>query len=128
MNDSHASAGETRMLAQWFGVLGPPVIWAVRFGLIYTLVPYACWWDSVFVLHLTTILALIGTAAAGWFAWREWSAAGPSSGEDPEPGTRSRFMGLLGMFNSAFFSLVIAAEGLANVMIDPCQQGGVPLA
>jgi hypothetical protein len=42
------------------------------------------------------------------------------------PRVRARFMGLLGMMLSAFFGLVIVAEGIGNVMIDPCISGGMP--
>lgn len=113
----------------WFGILGPPVIWAVRIAANYILVPYACWWGWVPLLHAITLAASLGTAAAGWVAWRRWRKTG--RGTEVELGgsaTRTRFMALTGMLSSGFFLLVIVAEGLANVFVDPCQTAGVPIA
>jgi hypothetical protein len=109
----------------WFGLLGPPVIWAIRIAASYLLVPYACWWGWVPGLHLATALAVAATAVAGLVAWRRWRAVG--RGRDTDLGgwsTRTRFMALGGMLSSGIFIIVIAAEGIANIVIDPCLMGG----
>lgn len=113
----------------WFGILGPPVIWAIRLGTSYILVPYACWWDLVPLLHLVTATALVGTAFVGTVAWRGWRAV--EKGRQVELGgriTRIRFMVLVGMFSSALFFIVMLAEGLATLVLNPCQTAGAPLA
>lgn len=112
----------------WFGILGPPVIWAVRIAANYILVPYACWWEWIWILHLTTLVGLLGAAAAGGVAWRHWRRSGSGTGvEFGGALTRSRFMALVGILSSGFFCLVIVAEGLANAFVHPCQTAGVPI-
>lgn len=124
-----AQTGAGDLLPLWFGILGPPVIWAIRIGTSYVLVPYVCAWGSIWVLHLVTLAGLAGAAGAGSVAWTQWRRAG--GGSEVGAGgrtTRTRFMGLIGMFSAAFFFLVMVAEGLANVFLDPCRTAGVPLA
>lgn len=119
-------ADPQRMLPLWLGFLGPAVIWAIRFGASYLLVPYACWWDWVAVLHLTTVAGLAACLWTGWLAWGGWRGAGLRT--DPEPTTRrTRFLGLAGILSSGFFFVVIAAEGFATFVIDPCLTANAPI-
>lgn len=118
----------TGLLPLWFGLLGPPVIWAVRFGVSYALVPASCSRESVWILQGVTLLALAGTVWAGLVAWRAWRTA--EEGDRIDMGVvrlRTRFMGRVGVMESVLFFVVIVAEGLAIFFIHPCQSGGVPL-
>lgn len=99
----------------WLVALGPPVIWAIRFAIVYVLVPYACREDAVALLHVLTLISLATVTVLGWVAWNSRAAAGRE---------RARFMALFGILSSGLFLLVIAAEGLANVMVDPCAAAG----
>lgn len=113
------------ILALWFGVLGPPVIWLARLTISYILVPYACWGGSTWMLHAVSFATLALTAFAGWVAWRSWRQAGATrhaAGAGPIP--RSRFLAMVGLLSAGFFLAVIAAEGLLNFLIDPCITGG----
>ncbi len=124
-----ASGAEESLFPLWFGILGPPIIWAIRIAVSYVLVPYACWMGWIAMLHIVTLAALLGTAFAGWVAWGRWREAG--RGTEVELGgttTRTRFMAIFGMLSSGFFFLVMVAEGLANFFVDPCQIGGAPIA
>lgn len=124
-----AARPEGGLLPLFIGILGPPVIWAVRFAVNYVLVPYVCWWGRIGVLHLVTLAALAATALTGWVAWKGWQEAG--KGTQVELGgttTRTRFMALFGMLSSGFFFLVMVAEGLANLFVHPCQTAGAPIA
>lgn len=117
-----------RLWPLWFALLGPPVLWAVRFGAAYVLVPLACARGSVMVLQAITVVALLATAAAGLVGWREWRRAGGSrqvelGGAD----ARARFMALVGVLGSGLFFAVIVVEALALFFISPCQSGGAPL-
>lgn len=124
-----ASGNEGKLLPLWIGILGPPVIWAVRIAASYVLVPYACRWDTVVPLHGATAAALLATALIGWVSWDRWRRTGKSTQvELGGPTTRARFMAISGMLSSGFFFLVMVAEGLANFFLDPCQTGGAPLA
>jgi hypothetical protein len=121
------AAPEDRLWRLYFGIFGPPAFWVLRLGLSYVLVPYACWHGWTGALHAVTGLALAGCAAAGWVAWQGWRAAGGEWRVDAGgPRVRARFMGLLGMMLAAFFGVVIVAEGIGNVMIDPCISWGMP--
>jgi hypothetical protein len=117
-----------RLLPPLFGILAPLALWAVRLAASYVLVPYACWRNGAWALHGVTLLTLAGCVGAGVVAWRVWRrAGGPAQVETGGPAVRRRFMGLLGMLLAAFFGTVIVAEGLANLMIDPCITWGAPV-
>lgn len=123
----HTTTGD-RLLPLWFGFLGPPIIWAARFGASYALVPFACQHDAVQLLQVITVVALVGVAWAAVVAWRAWRAAGKS--RQVELGgrnARARFMALAGLLSSAIFFVAIVAEGIAIFLIDPCQSGGTLL-
>jgi hypothetical protein len=116
----------SRRLALWFGFLGPPLVWYLRLNLSYILVPYACAVGSAAVLNLVTVAAL--AAAAGVTAASQWRAMGGQGDTEVEGReARIRFMAILGVLSSATFLAVIAAEGLAILMMDPCQSAGTPL-
>jgi hypothetical protein len=116
------------MVAQWVGVLGPPILWAIRFGVNYALMPLICAAELIWLPHTITAISLVLLAGMGWTAWRFWS--GTRGARDAAPaGTsdlvrRTRFMGLFGMMSAALFTLAVLAEWLANVMIDPCLTAG----
>jgi hypothetical protein len=120
--DAHA---RRVVMAQWLVVLGPPVIWALRFGLSYALMPLACSADAVLLLHAMNAVAMLLLAGLGWLAYRFWRGSGETGADDAADRIRrTRFMGLFGMMSAALFLLVIGAESLANVMIEPCMTAG----
>jgi hypothetical protein len=105
----------------WIGVLGPPIVWKLRFWLSYVSVPYACWWQASWLLDTITLVTLAVLGGMGWYAWRTWRYAG--RGVELElngPATRTRFLGVLGMCSSALFFYVVMSEGLANLFVDAC--------
>lgn len=118
-----AGSSKTRQLIE---VLGPPIIWGIRIAASYLLVPYACWWWGVWSLHFVTIVALVLTAGIGLLSYRDLMSTRGEVGLESESG-RPGFMALLGLLSSGFFFVVMVAEGLANVFIDPCLQSGMPL-
>lgn len=112
----------------WFAVLGPPVLWAVRFGASYALLPHACASGDVRPLYALTVATLLAVAAAGVAGWVQWRRLAPGArGEVGAPEARARFMAVVGVLGSALFFAVVVLEGLALVFIDPCLTGGVPL-
>jgi hypothetical protein len=113
------------MVGQWLGVLGPPILWAVRFGVNYALMPLVCAAQLTWLPHAITAAALVLLAGMGWTAYRFWSATrGATAADTPDLVRRTRFMGLFGMMSAALFALAVIAEWLANVMIDPCLTAG----
>lgn len=124
-----AASSEAGLLPLFVGILGPPIVWAVRIATNYVLVPYACWWEFPRLLDLVTVAALVATAAAGWVAWSRWRQTGTRpEAELGSTAARTRFMSLLGMLSCGFFAMVIIAEGLANLFVHPCQAAGAPIA
>lgn len=114
----------------WFGVLGPPVIWAARLMTAYALVPRSCEPGGLTAMNAVTLVALAGSLLAGFVAFRSWRGAGEAADGDGTAGLlagRTRFLGFVGMLSSLLFSAVIVAEGLANLMVDPCVPAGAPL-
>jgi hypothetical protein len=112
----------------WFGFLGPPIIWAVRFTIAYALVPGACSAAGLLALNVVTLVALGGTVLAAVVAARAWRHTRSQHRAESQTGwRRARFMALAGLFTSALFGAAIVAEGLANVLVDPCLGSGAPL-
>jgi len=125
------STGEAsrRVAALWSVILGPPLVWAVRIALSYVLVPPVCQAGAVWVLHVLTAVSLAACAAFGRLALRlqpEPEPAAPGWRGDDEALRQGRtlFMARVGVFSSALFALVIVAEGLANLFLDPCLRAG----
>lgn len=110
----------------WAPVIGPPVVWAVRFMATYGLSPLACAADAIILLHGITALSVVVTGSLGWLSWRYRNAARDALEAHPDDDVLMRVhsMALFGIMSAALFALVILAEGLANVMIDPCLTSG----
>jgi hypothetical protein len=111
-----ASAG-----ALWYGWLVPPLTFGADLLLSYALVPHACSTGHFYVLHVVTVVAIIVTLSAGFFAWREYLRV--SAGADDEGGSprdRAHFMAIFGMIWSAAFVVVILANAVPRLMLSPC--------
>jgi hypothetical protein len=104
-----------------YGLLGPPLAMLTNLLATYALTPRACTEGSL-LLHLISLAMLIVSAAGGAFAWRTWQLTG-SSWPDETGGTvgRSRFMAVLGMLTSVFFSVIIAWQWMPHLFLSPCQ-------
>ena len=120
-----AAAERPRLIWLWFGFLGPPVIWAARLMVAYALVPWACSAEGLLTLNVVTLVALGGTVLAGVVAA---GSLRRTRGQPSDTGWRRvRFMAIAGLITAALFTAVIVAEGLANVLVDPCLGSGAPL-
>ena len=116
----HAT-GERGKALLWFGMMGPPLAWAIGFSIDYGLVHLACAYQNMLPLHLVTLVTMAVVVAAGVVARREWRRAG--GGEPTEAGgpiPRSRFMGMFGMLASAFFALLVLAQWVPKLFLNPC--------
>jgi hypothetical protein len=106
----------------WIGILLPPITWALQMQVNYWMVRGACARLSNLALFTVTLIALTLVLIAGLSAWLGWRKVGqkwPSSFGDVI--SRRRFMAVLGLFMTAMFALVITAQGIAAIMIPPCQ-------
>ncbi|HET8657187.1 MAG TPA: hypothetical protein VFL93_16795 [Longimicrobiaceae bacterium] len=118
-------AGEFRTerveAALWFAVLAGPTAWILGMLANYSLVRVACAKHSMLSLHLVSLGALLLALGGGAVAWREWRRAGSEwPGEGSGPLVRSRFMAVIGVLASAFFTLVIVAQWIAQLFLNPC--------
>jgi TRAP-type C4-dicarboxylate transport system permease small subunit len=116
----HRDTSYTQDLLLWISILGGPIAWLLHFQINYTLVPHACRSGHRITLYACTavflVLALI-CALIGWSMWRESS----DQMEDDQPVSRASFMAAVGMLSGLMFALTIVAQGLATIMLNPCQ-------
>jgi hypothetical protein len=106
----------------WIGLLLPPIAWALQMQVNYWMVRGACARSSNLALFAVTLVAVALVLIAGlsaWFGWRNVGQKWPSSFGDVI--SRRRFMAVLGLFMTGTFLLVIVAQGIAAIMIQPCQ-------
>lgn len=108
-------------VVQALALLGAPLAWFIGFNLDYLLVRSACSSDTMLPLHLVTVATMALTIGSGFAAHHEWRRAGRGwPGAADGPVARTRFIGVLGMLAAAYFVLVIGAEWLAKLFLDPC--------
>lgn len=111
----------------WFAFFGGPVFWGIRIGVSYMLVPVACASGQLLWLHVvavTTIAASLSAAFVGYRSWRDAREQRLAEGR-LDTWERTEFLGLAGLFLSAFFAGVIILESTANLIVDPCLGAGL---
>jgi hypothetical protein len=108
--------------ALWAGVLGVPAVWGLQMQAAYALVPWVCDHRKVWLLHAVTIASLVIGAALFLIAWLDYRKTYRRQSDSLETGvhSRGRFLGALGLFVAAMFLLLIFAQGLPSLFIDPC--------
>jgi hypothetical protein len=109
--------------ALWAGLLLAPLAWTLHLGIGSALVDWICESGRGMIYHLLTLATLLIAAGGFYLAWHSWRIAGPQwpdSGGDPV--SRSRFMALSGLMLSGFFTLVIIAQWLPALFLDPCSK------
>lgn len=94
-------------------MLGPPIVWLFQFGINFAIVHWTCANASAWLIHLVTLVSLALALGSGAIGWRAQAAEGVSD--------YAKFMGIGGAILGAGFSLVILAQGLASVMLGPCE-------
>jgi len=114
----------SRQISLWLEMLGPPVLWLIQFQLRYSLVPWCCangnrsllWISSGVSVGLALVLVLM--------AYSSWRSTIPAA--EVENATigqrRARFMAMTGLMNAGLFLLVIVAQAIPVVFVDPCIQ------
>lgn len=115
-----AGTGWTGPLALWTGILAGPTAWMLDLGIAYPLAQLSCIHGRSPIVGWLTIGALLMIAGGAWVSWRSLQALPdlPTDGGTPEP--RARFMALVGLGTSAFFTLVVIAGDLARWILHGC--------
>ena len=107
--------------ALWFALVAPSVAFFLNLNASYFLAYWACGSRQLWVLHLLSAGTLAVCLGGGIAAWILFARAGRRwPGEGGDPGTRSRFMEVLALMASGFFSLIILAQWLGLLMLQPC--------
>jgi Co/Zn/Cd efflux system component len=104
----------------WFGILGPPIVWAIQMQMNYSMVPFECFGGSRAPMLVTSAVAFFISAIAGVIAFKNWRRFGADWPDDSSGSRRPLFMAALGLLVSAMFILVIAAQAIATMMLHPC--------
>lgn len=111
----------TGLVMLWGGVLLAPIAWVLHQQSCYLLVYWACESRQMFVFHLITLVLLLLAGGGTYLAWRCWHGSGPEwADEGGSVADRSRFMALSGLLMSGLFTLVILAQWIPTLMVDPC--------
>jgi hypothetical protein len=109
------------IFAQWVGVFAAPLAWASQQLALYVMVPWACQTGHRAALVVVTVAALAVAALGALVARRNRARAGRGEpGDEGGARGRSRFLAVAGLVASAFFILVIVAQGLATLIVHPC--------
>ena len=110
-----------RTLLLWSMALAGPLIWFVTFGLGYGVAVSACALQAKPALFVISLISLAMTAGSGLFAWNEWRRLGkeyPGQASGAIPASRALASG--GVALSALFSLIVLAQILVQVILEPC--------
>lgn len=115
------TADPQRAFRLWIGLLGPPVIWAIQFQTVYLASEWGCYAMDFKWIHVASIAAIVLSLVASGIAFSEWRVVGGGTAdEDSDPGTRRRFMSILGMLAGALFTGLIFATWLPTLTGVPC--------
>lgn len=108
------------LLSQWAGVLLGPAAWALHLQVSYTLAALACDDAWRFSIHAMTALSLVVALTGLYVARRNWQAS-LGGAPDGHRLDRSRFMAIAGLGLSAFFAIVITAQWIPTLFLEPCR-------
>jgi hypothetical protein len=117
----YAQPGLRRNVALWFGVLAPPLAWALLLEVSYALVSIACDGVSRGLLLGVSLATLLLSLAGGFVAWGMYAGLRGAPDERAAPvAGRERFMALGGLLSACVFSLVIVATAVPVLFLRTC--------
>jgi len=100
----------------WAGVVLAPAAWAAQMGAVYALAGPACERQSRVILHVVTIICFLLAVASGIICWFYRNPASDDHAQDKRIG----FLANYGVWASVYFALVIIAQAITTIMLDPC--------
>jgi hypothetical protein len=122
-----------RLGAQWTGILAGPMVFLLLLEVHYVLAYVACEIRETWFLHVSTAIAVLIVAIAGWGAWRAAirdprRSEHPSTGEKPIYANsdelrreRSAWMSAFAVTSCIFFILVILTFEIPIAVLEVCQ-------
>src|SRR4051812_50008487 len=103
------------MAPLWFGVIGAPAAWGTQLEAIYATAHWACMHNRRSLLQaITAALILVSLSCAAVSAAYRRGADRFADDRD-----RVHFLGSLGTLTGLLFALVIIAQGIASLMLNP---------
>jgi hypothetical protein len=116
-------------LLLWFGLLAPPVLWAIEFFFGLALTDTSCRpAGSTWGIHVNgvTIAMAAGTAAVALLAWAAAFAVFRSTrdaeDDDAPPKGRVKFLAIIALTTTPLFFLITVMSGIAAVVLPDCRQ------
>ena len=110
-----------------FGMLGPPLIWAVHFVVIYSINALICWaglagWTLVGGAGHAVVIGLVTLAALTLIGWAAWLAhrARRAEGDDAQGDSWRAYMGRSGLLLAGLFALAVVLETVPVFVLAPC--------
>ena len=100
----------------WTGVLGSPAAFLAQMEIVYAFSTWSCWHHTRALLYAAVVLLLLTSIAGGVVSLAYWRAR-KDFGEQER---RIMFLGGLGIVSSVLYSVLIIAQGIAVIMLDPC--------
>ena len=106
----------------WIGLLLPPAAFLLNLELAYALVPTACSTNNLLLVHVVHLVCLALAGFGGLTALRYWRRSGATwPGGQGGRLSRTRFMSGIGLLLGLLFALVILAQWIPSLMLNPCQ-------
>ncbi len=124
MTEQATTPVQTRLgrdFALWISILLGPIAWFLNFQIIYGFAAVACKTGKLRMFvscGVTLAIVLLGLILSIWLLMT-------SRHSEPDELTqrlanRAHFMAAVGLLTNIMFSLVIIAQIIASVMVDPC--------
>jgi hypothetical protein len=104
----------------WSGLAVGPTTWALDTQLNYALVDWECARGANYAPAIAAVLALIslGAAASSFVAWQRHE--GPTTPGLQHDGHPRQLLSGIGVAAGLLFAVVIALQGLAGLLLEPC--------
>jgi hypothetical protein len=108
------------LLLLWIGVLGGPLVWAADLQVAYWLVYHACHTNSMMLLYVETVLAMVLCAVPCAIAWRMFRQFPQGEDGGGQADDRARFMAITGVGLSLMSFIVLIAAAVPRLVLTPC--------
>jgi heme/copper-type cytochrome/quinol oxidase subunit 2 len=100
-------------LPLWIAVVIAPAVWGLELQIVYSAAHQACIHNKHGLLHLLDAIALVIVAVCAVVCWRYRR-------RDDNEQDRTTFLAEYGLWSSAGFFVLIVAQTIASIMLDPC--------
>ncbi|MFL5328520.1 MAG: hypothetical protein ACJ8C4_06360 [Gemmataceae bacterium] len=115
------SPGHRSHSVLWAAFLLGPVAWAIQLQSLYALSDAACATGVRLPLHIVAGCCLLAGIVGTLLSWRNGRVVAGTPDESDVGGVaRVKLFSTLGMLTGGLFSLVMAAEWIAVLMLFPC--------